>query len=33
MPDYAEAHCNLGIAFMTWSKPADAVACFRRALK
>ena len=32
-PDYAEAHTNLGAAFMDQGKLEEAVACCRRALE
>jgi Flp pilus assembly protein TadD len=31
-PDFAEAHSNLGVAFMAQGRPADAVTAYRRAL-
>jgi tetratricopeptide (TPR) repeat protein len=32
MPDYAEAHCNLGSALEALDRPAEAIACYEAAL-
>jgi Flp pilus assembly protein TadD len=32
-PDFPEAHCNLGVAYMVMNRTADAVAEFRRAVE